>query len=159
MTHTSLRTMEVRDARPGEGTSLAAAVIAQPLLGRYRVSAEALARDLDAAIGRGEVLVAEEAGRPVGFAWFLPSGTLGLGGYLKLIALAPGGEGKGAGSLLLAEVELRVARSSRALFLLVSHWNERAQRFYAARGYAEVGRLTALILADTDELVFWKRLR
>jgi len=44
------------------------------------------------------------------------------------------------------------------MFLLVSHWNDGARRFYARRGYSEVGRLPAFVRADTDEIICWKRL-
>jgi GNAT superfamily N-acetyltransferase len=151
--------MRVRDARPDELPALAAAVAEQPLLVRYQVVAERLARDLDSACAARQLLVAEEEeGAALGFAWFLPSGTFGAGGYLKLIALVPGQEGRGTGAALLDEVERRVAASSRTLFLLVSHWNEGARRFYAGRGYAEVGCLPGFVRADTDEIVCMKRL-
>jgi ribosomal protein S18 acetylase RimI-like enzyme len=150
----------IRDAQPADAAPMAAAVAGQPLLIRYGTTAEKLGRDLGAAIARGEgVLVADDGGELRGLAWFLPSGTFALGGYLRLIALAPGREHAGLGGALLDEVERRVARSSRLVFLLVSHWNGGARRFYAARGYAEVGLLRGLVLPDTDEIICMKRLR
>jgi GNAT superfamily N-acetyltransferase len=116
-------------------------------------------RLLGEALGRREpVLVAEVDGEARGFAWFLRSGTLGAGGYLRLIALVPGGEGGGVGGALLDAVERDVAAYTRNLFLLVSDWNEGARRFYARRGYQEVGRLPAFVRADIDEIICWKRL-
>jgi ribosomal protein S18 acetylase RimI-like enzyme len=97
-------------------------------------------------------------GAPRGFAWYLPSGTFAAGGYLRLIALAPGGERHGLGGALLDAVERDVAAHARHLFLLVSDWNDGARRFYARRGYAEVGRLPAFVLPDTDEIICCKRL-
>jgi len=150
----------IRDARAGELAELAAAVVAQPLLSRYEVTAERLARDLQQALDRGDpVLVAEEDGRAVGFAWFFPTGTFGIGAYLRLIALIPGLEGRGSGGALVDEMERRATLTSRHLFLLVSQWNEGARRFYRARGYQEVGTLPAFVRADTDEIICWKRLR
>jgi ribosomal protein S18 acetylase RimI-like enzyme len=150
----------VRDARADEVGALALAVIAQPLLVRYGVTVEGLTRDLGAALARGDgLVVAVDGERRLGFAWFLPTGTFGGGGYLRLIALAPGAEGQGSGGALLDEVERRVAQTSRSLFLLVSHWNEGARRFYAARGYCEVGLLPAYVRADTDEVICVKKLR
>jgi len=150
----------VRDARADEIAALARAVADQPLLERYEIAGDRLATLLVEAHGRGDpLIVAEEGGRARGFAWFLPSGTLGAGGYLRLIALEPGSEGHGLGAALLDELENRVAASSRHLFLLVSHWNTAAQRFYSRRGYAEVGRLPAFVRPDTDELIFHKRLK
>ncbi len=151
--------MNVRSARLDELSALATAVAPQPLLTRYEISSTRLAQLLAEAIGRGEpVLVADEGGVARGFAWYLYSGTLGVGGYLRLIALAPGAEGHGAGAALLDAVEADVATRARHMFLLVSHWNEGARRFYARRGYAEVGRLPAFVRADTDEIICWKRL-
>jgi ribosomal protein S18 acetylase RimI-like enzyme len=152
--------MTVRDARADELAALAHAVANQPLLQRYEIAGDRLAQLLGEAHGRGDpLIVVEEGGRARGFCWFLPSGTLGAGGYLRLIALEPGTEGRGLGGALLDELERRVALSSRHLFLLVSHWNSAAQRFYVRRGYLEVGRLPAFVRADTDELIFHKRLK
>jgi ribosomal protein S18 acetylase RimI-like enzyme len=149
----------VRPATADELPRVAAAVAPQPLLERYGVTATGLARDLVAALGRGEpVLVADDGGAIVGFAWFLHHGTFAAGGYLKLIALVPGQNNRGAGAALLDAVEAEVRTRSRHLLLLVSHWNEGARRFYARRGYREVGTLPAFVRADTDEVICWKKL-
>ena len=151
--------MNIRSARLDELSALAAAVAPQELLTHYEIGSTRLAQLLADAIGRGEpVLVVDDGGAPRGFAWYLHSGTLGVGGYLRLIALAPGTQGQGAGSALLDVVEADVATRARHMFLLVSHWNEGARRFYARRGYSEVGRLPQLVRADTDEIICWKRL-
>jgi len=147
--------MPVRDARPDEIDALAAAVAPQPLLQRYQVDIPKMALALHDAQKNGQLVVAEDEGRALGFAWFLPTGTFGNGGYLRLIALCPGHEGRGLGAALLDEVERRVA--PRPLFLLVSHWNQGARRFYAARGYREVGTLPAFMRADTDEIICVKK--
>ena len=42
--------------------------------------------------------------------------------------------------------------------LLVSDFNDGAQRFYARHGYVQVGRLPALVASNVDELLFWRRL-
>ncbi len=152
-------TATVRPARPDEADALAAAVAGQPLLARYGTTREGLARSLAWAMARGEPVLAAFDGAPLGFAWFLPSGTLALGGYLRLIALAPGAEGRGVGGLLLEAVERAVAVESGHLFLLVTRDNEAARRFYARRGYADVGPLPSLVKPGLDEVLMWKRLR
>jgi GNAT superfamily N-acetyltransferase len=153
-------TPTIRAATPADVRALADAVAGQPLMVRYGTTAERLARDLEAGLLRGDgVIVAEVAGRPLGLAWYLPTGTFAFGAYLRLIALRPGEEGRGLGALLLDEVERRAAATSRALFLLVSDWNAGARRFYSARGYAEVGVLSRFVLPDTDEVVCMKDLR
>jgi ribosomal protein S18 acetylase RimI-like enzyme len=149
----------IRPARLDEISALATAVASQKLLTHYEITSTRLAQLLAEAIGRGEpVFVADDGTAPRGFAWFLYAGTFGGGGYLRLIALAPGTEGQGAGGALVDAVEAEVATRSKHMFLLVSHWNEGARRFYARRGYQEVGKLPAFVRADTDEIICWKRL-
>jgi len=127
---------------------------------RYRRDAGALARALEAARVRGEgLLIAEEGGAPRGLAWFLPSGTLALGGYLRLIAVLPGAEGKGTGVALLRAFEAETARLSAHAFLLVSDFNEGAIRFYEREGYARVGAMPGLVLPEVAEVLYWKKLR
>ena len=154
------RSTRVRDATRADLAALAKQVVTQPLLARYGATAAGLTRDLDAALAAGQgLLVAEADARLVGLAWFLPVGAFALGGYLKLIALVPGAEGHGAGSALMDEVERRCAQVTRSLFLLVSDWNDGARRFYAARGYSEVGRVPKLVRPEIDEIICYKRLR
>jgi GNAT superfamily N-acetyltransferase len=152
--------VSVRPLVAADVPALAGALAPLPLLVRYGRSAEALAGDLRAALSRGDGLLAWDDGAgPSGLAWFLRDGTFGLGGYLRLIALAPAAAGKGAGSALLAAFEAEVAARSRHAFLLVSEFNADAQRFYERRGWARVGALPGLVLPDVAELVYWKRLR
>jgi ribosomal protein S18 acetylase RimI-like enzyme len=149
----------IREARRDDIARLAPLAAEQDLLVRYGMNAERLEQQLSQALERGEpVLIAEEEGEPVGFAWFLEGGTFATGGYLRLIALAPGNEGRGQGAALLDEMEKRIASESRHVFLLVSHWNRAARRFYARRGYLEVGRLPGFVKPDTDEIICWKKL-
>jgi GNAT superfamily N-acetyltransferase len=139
---------------------LAAQLAPLPLMIRYRRTAPLLEADLRAALARGEGLLAWEGpGGPEGLAWFLRDGTLGMGGYLKLIALAPAAQGSGAGAALLGAFEAEVARTSRHAFLLVSDFNLEAQRFYERRGWTRAGALPALVLPDVAEVLYWKRLR
>jgi len=150
----------IRPLRPADVSPLAAALAPLPLLERYGRGAAALAADLSSAMARGEgLLVAEEGGEPRGLAWFLRTGTLALGGYLRLLAVAPGNQGGGMGEALLAAFEAEVAAASRHAFLLVSDFNEGAQRFYERRGWVRCGALPGLVLSGVGELVYWKRLR
>ena len=150
----------IREAMPGDADLLASHLGGLPLLARYGMSPADLARRLREAMARGDgVLVACDDSGPVGFAWFLTGGTFALGGYLRLIAVAPEHQSRSLGAALLAEVEARVQNAGgRSLFLLVSDFNQAAQRFYAAHGYVEAGRLAKFVRDDVDELIFWKRL-
>ncbi|HJZ83688.1 MAG TPA: GNAT family N-acetyltransferase [Polyangia bacterium] len=149
----------IQVASPAQCDQVALEVGRLGLFARYGMDGEALARQLRGAPARGEqVLVACDGEQPIGFAWFLERGTLSVGGYLRLIAVAPAWQSKQVGAALLHEVERRVAAQSRALFLLVSHFNQSAQRFYARLGYEQVGRLPGFVKPDIDELLYWKRL-
>jgi GNAT superfamily N-acetyltransferase len=152
--------VDVRALLPSEIPALARALAAVPLMVRYGRTPDALGAALSAAHGRGErLLVAEEGGAIRGLAWFLTAGTLALGGYLRLIAMLPGAEGKGAGAALLAAFEAETARESRHAFLLVSDFNDGARRFYERHGWVRAGALPGLVLPDVAEVLYWKRLR
>ncbi len=162
---------------------LAATVALQPLLQRYGASAAGLHRELqrliDPHLGPGdprrvgppESLLLAHAAPPEtgagsetaadlwGLARFYTSGQFGNGGYLRLLALRPGCEGRGIGTLLLRAVEDAVRAHSSSLFLLTSDFNHGAQRFYAREGYAPVGALPDFARAGITEQIFWKRLR
>jgi ribosomal protein S18 acetylase RimI-like enzyme len=150
----------VREPTRDELAGLAARCAPQELLRRYGTTAEKLTLFLERAFDRGDpLLVADEDGAAVGFAWFHTGGTFESGGYLRLIALEPGREGQGHGAALLDELERRVAPKSPHLFLLVSDFNDAARRFYRRRGYLEVGSLPGFVLPDVAEIICWKRLR
>jgi GNAT superfamily N-acetyltransferase len=152
--------VRIRPVEAAEIPALAEALAALPLMVRYRRDARGLGRALEASRARGDgLLAADEGGAVRGVAWFLAAGTLGLGGYLKLIAVLPGGEGKGTGVVLLRAFEAETARASAHAFLLVSDFNAGAQGFYEREGYVRVGPLPGLVLPDVAEVLYWKRLR
>jgi ribosomal protein S18 acetylase RimI-like enzyme len=140
--------------------ALAEGLAELPLLRRYGRSAQKLQATLEAALARGDgLLVAEDRGAPAGLAWFLTSGTLALGGYLRLLAVLTPFQGRGIGARLLSAYELETARASAHSFLLTSQWNVEAQRFYERAGYLHVGLFPSLVVEGEDEALYWKRLR
>ncbi len=151
--------MRIRPLDPAEIPALAVGLAGLPLMLRYGRDAAALTRALEAARARGEGLLVADDGAPRGLAWFLSSGTLALGGYLRLIAVLPGSEGKGTGVALLRAFEAETARLSAHAFLLVSDFNDGAIRFYEREGYARVGAMPGLVVPDVAEMLYWKRLR
>ncbi len=151
--------MSIRRLKREDIPALSAALARLPLMQRYRRDAPGVQADLAAALERGDGLLVEEGeAGPRGLAWFLPAGTLAMGGYLRLMAAVPEATGVGVGARLLQAFEVEVARESRHAFLLVSDFNLGAQRFYQRHGYACVGALPGLVLPDVAELLYWKRL-
>jgi ribosomal protein S18 acetylase RimI-like enzyme len=131
-----------------------------PLLRRYGRSAAKLQGILEAALERGEGLIVwEEGGELLGLSWFLTTGTLALGGYLRLLAVIGPAQKRGVGAKLLEGYEAEVAKASHHAFLLASLDNAGAHRFYERHGYRRVGVLPSLVLPGEDEVLFWKRLR
>jgi len=150
----------IRSLVPGDIPRLSAALARLPLLVRYRRDAARIAEDLRAALQRGDGLMVEERdGSARGLSWFHRVGTLGVGGYLRLLAVVPEATGEGIGAVLLAAFEAEVAKESRHAFLLVSDFNDGARRFYERHGYARVGEVPGLVLPDVGEVIYWKRLR
>ncbi len=150
----------IRPIAASDLPALAAGLAELPLLRRYGSSAQKLQATLDAALARGEgLLLVEERGAPAGMAWFLTSGTLALGGYLRLLAVLEPFQGRGIGQQLLAAYEAETARVSAHAFLLTSESNAGAQRFYERAGYRRVGLLPSLVVEGEDEALYWKRLR
>lgn len=127
---------------------------------RYGVTVEAARALWEGALGDGaSVSVARLGEDAAGFAWYIPRAGFGLSGYLKLLGVAPEARGHGVGAALLAHTEQRtIADGQDDLILLVSAFNEAAQRFYRRYGYREVGRLEGYVAPDIDELIYRKRL-
>jgi GNAT superfamily N-acetyltransferase len=152
--------MRLRPIDDADVPALAAGLARLPLMERYRRTEARIADDLRVACARGDGMIAAEVGGALaGFCWFLHHGTLGMGGYLKLIAVLGDGQGRGTGAALLAAYEAEVGRTSGHGFLLVSDFNAPAQRFYERHGWTRVGAIPKLVLPDVDELVYWKRLK
>ena len=139
-------------------TRLAEPLSRLPLFERYGPPEAATLRDRwEAARLRGDSLwVAEEAGGPMGLAWFTARGAFGLGAYLRTLVLVPTGQARGLGALLLQRFESETQDAPGGWFALASDFNEGAHRFYRRHGYAEVGRLPGLVVPDVSELLLWK---
>jgi len=92
----------------------------------------------------------------IGFAWVDAKGGFGQAPYLKLIAIDPSKQNVGVGSLLLKAFEDHTRDMGRGWFLLVSHFNTKAIRFYERHGYAQVGALPDFVKAGITELIMYK---
>ncbi len=103
-----------------------------------RATEDDLARDLFGPQPAANVLIAEDAGREVGFAlWFTSYSTwLGRPGlYLEDLYVTPDARGAGHGRALLgALARIAVERGYGRVEWSVLNWNEPAIRFYKALG-------------------------
>jgi ribosomal protein S18 acetylase RimI-like enzyme len=105
------------------------------------------------------VSVAHLDARTVGFAWYIRGGGFGLSGYLKLLGVAADARGRGVGFALLDHVERQtLADGQRDLILLVSNFNEAAQRFYSRHGFRREGTLQDYVAPGIAELIYRKRI-
>lgn len=153
--------MEIRLMQPKDIWTTAQWMSELPLWRRYRVTPEHASADFARAIDDGDVvLVADKQGASsdecCGFAWCVPGGAFGRTDYLRLIGVRADCSGHGIGAALLSEVEARATSSD--LILLVSDFNEGAQRFYQRMGYRQIGAIPGYVLPDVTELIFRKRL-
>ena len=112
-----------------------------------------LARLLDDA-RFGQVLIAEDAGRAIGYAMLTYGYDLefaGMDAYLTDLFLVEDARGHGVGQWLLGEAE-RAAREAdvKALHLLVAPHNQRAHHIYHRAGFQVSPRLflTKLLTGD-----------
>ncbi len=154
--------MKIRPAVAADVVPLSETLVKTPLLERYGSTPAALQKAFDRGLASDDgflVATDDDQSAPWGMAWFQRTGVFGPAGYLRLIALAPGHEGQGIGTALLDEVERQVAEVSRVIFLLVSDFNEGAQRFYARRGYQPWGTLAGFVRPDIDEHLYVKKLK
>ncbi|MEO8394872.1 MAG: GNAT family N-acetyltransferase [Chloroflexota bacterium] len=146
--------MNIRLMLPQDVPSIAHWMAEMPLWKRYGVTEAGAQAQFNDAISRGDlVLVAE---KNCGFAWCARGGAFGRSDYLRLIGVRADCAGRGLGAALLSEVEAQA--KSRDLFLLVSDFNEGAQRFYRRMGYEQIGAIPGYVLPDVTELIFRKLL-
>lgn len=136
----------VRFARPDDAETIiefvrGLAVFEQEPPERVHLTPEALRRDGFGPRPVFESLIAEQGGRPVGFALFFPNystweGSAGL--YLEDLFIAEEARGAGAGRALLAALA-RIAheRGWARLDLSVLDWNP-ARAFYESLGMAHL---------------------
>lgn len=150
--------MAIRTAAAGDAPSLAALVGGHPLFERYGLRPTDLATSLARAIERGEQVVRDDEGAgPLGFAWWTPAGAFARSPYLRLLVVAAEAAGAGVGARLLDAVEQGAFARATDLFALANVDNAGARRFYARRGYVEVGRLDDYVGPGLHEVVLRKR--
>ncbi len=148
-----MSTVRIRALRAADIPACASLVATTPLWQRYRYDAKRCARDLAEGLKRRDLMqVAVSENTLVGLAWVLPRGGFGRIPYLRLLAVGEHARSRGVGAALL-----KASHKGGDLVLLVSDFNRRAQRFYAAQGYRKVGGIPGLVLPEVTEVLMYKR--
>jgi len=101
-----------------------------------------------------DVFVAEFGGKIVGVLVLHLGGS--FDGYIQLIAVFPEFQSRGFGSQLIRFAEETIFRQSKNVFLCVSSFNDRAQKFYERLGYRRVGELPDFLVAGQAEILMRK---
>ncbi|MFH0841131.1 MAG: GNAT family N-acetyltransferase [Bacteroidota bacterium] len=104
-----------------------------------------------------QVYMAYYEGEPAGVIIIDPKGVASSP-YIKSVAAYPEFRGKGIGAALLSFTEDLFRSRSKYLFLCVSSFNLRAQKFYERHGYKVVGELKDYIIEGASEILIHKRL-
>jgi len=104
-----------------------------------------------------QVYMAYSDKQPAGVVIIDPHGVAGSP-YIKSVAAYPEFRGKGIGAALLSFTEDLFRGRSRYLFLCVSSFNLRAQKFYERHGYKVVGELKDYVIEGASEILIHKRL-
>jgi [ribosomal protein S18]-alanine N-acetyltransferase len=162
----------IRPMQPADLPACARLMADNPLWQRYNVTYDSALRRLSDGLARqAGLLVAEQDGAVQGFVWVVLRGAFQRSGYIPLIGVRPGTQGRGLGAALLSAAEAIVAAGSidaagstetagaDDIFLLVSDFNTRAQAFYQRQGYEQVGAIPDYVLPGVSELIFRKRLK
>ncbi len=79
-----------------------------------------------------------------------------LRGYIQSIFVHPAFQNQGLGARLMAFAEKRIFSEAPNVFLLVSSFNRRAERFYRRLGYQKVGELKDFVVGGYAEKIFRK---
>lgn len=77
-------------------------------------------------------------------------------GYIRVLVVAAAWRNRGVGAQLIQFAENRIFRESPNVFLCVSSFNPRAQKFYARLGYERIGELKDYIIAGASEFLMRK---
>jgi [ribosomal protein S18]-alanine N-acetyltransferase len=79
-----------------------------------------------------------------------------LKGYIQTIAAHPDWRARGVGTRMMKFAEQRIFQLSPNVFLCVSSFNARAQKFYEQLGYQRVGELPDFVVKGCSEFLMRK---
>ncbi|MFO7634881.1 MAG: GNAT family N-acetyltransferase [Caldilinea sp.] len=143
----------VRPMRLGDVPAVAAIMAGNTLWQRYGVTVDSATLRLQEGLEHGATIAVVEVGGSVaGFVWYAVEGAFQRSGYIMLFGVDPTRRAQGLGRALLTHAEDALFATSSSIVLLVSDFNEEAQRFYRRHGYMQVGVLPDYVMAGVNEL-------
>ncbi len=149
--------MILRDMYPADIPACARLMAESPLWQRYQVTQASATRRFEQGLAQqATILVAESDGQVAGFLWYLTTGVFGRSGYIMLVGVQTEQRSQGIGQTLVEAAEARMFAAVGDVFLLVSDFNDAAQRFYQRLGYRQVGALPDYVIAGVTELIYYK---
>ena len=101
-----------------------------------------------------EVYVCREGEKLCGFIVLQMAGV--FKGYIQSICVSPEMRGLGLGTELIGFAEERIFSISPNVFMLVSAFNEKADRLYSRLGYEKIGTLKNFVIDGYDEFLLRK---
>jgi ribosomal protein S18 acetylase RimI-like enzyme len=116
------------------------------------IPAEKLFKDLTNP--QREVFVAELGQKIAGVLILHLGGS--FDGYVQLIAVFPEFQNHGLGEKIMRFAEEAIFQRSKNVFLCVSSFNPRAQKFYERLGYQKTGELENFLVAGHNEILMRK---
>jgi len=81
------------------------------------------------------------------------------GVYIEMFALIPEVQGMGVGSRMLEYIEGEFQSKTRNIWLLVSAFNGKAQGFYRAKGFLQIGKIKDFLVEGEDEILMRKTIQ
>ncbi len=148
--------MIIRAMTPDDLPACAQIMADNPLWQRYGVSYESAFKRLSTGLAEGATILVAADPLAVGFIWYAAKGAFQRSGYIMLVGVAPSAQSAGVGAHLMDAAEAALFATSRDVLLLVSDFNQAAQRFYQRRGYQQVGSIPDYVLSGVTELIFRK---
>lgn len=126
----------------------------------YGMTVDSISIDFAQAFAAEDLLLVATANeRPLGFAWCVDRGMFGSAPYLKRIGVDPAITGRAIGTMLMIDLESRLAAAgAQHLYLLVGDQNPRAEAFYQRRGFAKIAEFPDLAVKGIAERLYRKEL-
>lgn len=150
--------MIIRSLLPADIPACARLMAVSPLWQRYQVTEASATRRFEGGLRRqATIAVAEHEGEIGGFIWYETYGAFARSGYVVLVGVQPNLHRQGIGVALMRYAEVHMFSKVDDVFLLVSDFNDAAQRFYQRLGYQQVGSITDYVISGITELIYHKR--